>query len=286
MMNILTDEIRDKVFSILTETLGNATGIYTTVADMNAYGEDEFYSTLTIEDGKPVGYGDIIEETDDLYIAHGASRITFIPRKANFVIKMPITAVWDWKVNMRRPADSASSEDEMEETSEWYSDFNEDYYTNDLGYEVISKEFCCYCERTDFDLMDSENALREEIKDINEEVAEIFLPNEYVGDYNGIPVWIQRRIQSTQCNTSSLLTPERRTAISQTFHNANLSADFIYSIMCEYGDDVAQEVVEIINELGINDLHDGNLGYLSTGEAVCFDYAGYDEENIWNFITV
>ena len=284
MMNILTDEIRNKVFSTLTNILGDATGIYTTIADMNNNGYDEFFSTLKIEDGQPVGYGDPIEETDDVAIFHGASRITFIPYDEEFVIKMPITAVWDWKVTMTH---EPTEKDLTAITSEWSSDFNEDYYTEELGYEVIGREFCCHCERTEFDLMDSENALRDEAEEICEAAASILLPNEYVGDYNGIPVWIQRRIKCTQDNAMNWcgLGEEEYNSIARVSPTHVFADPFTYALIQEYGEDEAAAIIETIKQLGIDDLHSGNIGFLSTGEAVCFDYAGYNENDIWVFKT-
>lgn len=290
MERILTDRIKSKVYSILTTILGeDATGIYTNVAGIYNNDCDTFYSTLLIDNGHIVDYGSEIEETDNIAICHGASRIAFIPNNENFVIKMPITGVYDWEVTASRlPTETELEEgyDDLVTSSFWASDEDEEYYEG-KGYEITEREFRCYAERSEFDLMDSENAIVDELKEICEiasadVIDEIFLSNEYVGTFNGIPVWIQRKISCTQDNAPyTKLTEGQRALVSKTSPSSHLSDYFILALINVYGVAITRDITSAISCCGISDLHDGNIGYLADDAPVIFDYAGYEEEEIW-----
>lgn len=290
MERILTDRIKSKVYSILTTILGeDATGIYTNVAGIYNHDYDTFYSTLSTINGHIVDYGSEIEETDNITICHGASRITFIPYDENFVIKMPITGVYDWEVTASRLPTEMEQErgyDDLISCSFWASDEDEEYY-EEQGYEITEKEFRCYAERSEFDLMDSENAIANELKEVCEVASadvidEIFLHNEYVGTFNGIPVWIQRKVSCTQDNAPyTKLTEGERTLVSKTSPSSCLSDRFILALINIYGVAITQDITSAISCCGISDLHDGNIGYLADDAPVIFDYAGYEEEEIW-----
>lgn len=290
MEKILTDRIKSKVYSILTTILGDdATGIYTNVAGIYNNDYDTFYSTLSTINGHIVDYGSEIEETDNITICHGASRITFIPYDENFVIKMPITGVYDWEVTASRLPTEMEQErgyDDLITSSFWASDEDEEYYEGQ-GYEITEREFRCYAERSEFDLMDSENAIANELKEVCEVASadvidEIFLHNEYVGTFNGIPVWIQRKVSCTQDNAPyTKLTEGERTLVSKTSPSSCLSDRFILALINIYGVAITQDITSAISWCGITDLHDGNIGYLADDTPVIFDYAGYEEEEIW-----
>lgn len=290
MEKILTDRIKSKVYSILTIILGeDATGIYTNVAGIYNHDYDTFYSTLSTINGHIVDYGSEIEETDNITICHGASRITFIPYDENFVIKMPITGVYDWEVTASRLPTEMEQErgyDDLITSSFWASDEDEEYYEGQ-GYEITEREFRCYAERSEFDLMDSENAIANELKEVCEVASadvidEIFLHNEYIGTFNGIPVWIQRKVSCTQDNAPyTKLTEGERTLVSKTSPSSCLSDRFILALINIYGVAITQDITSAISWCGISDLHDGNIGYLADDAPVIFDYAGYEEEEIW-----
>lgn len=276
---ILNEEIRKEVYSILTEILGSdATGIYCNVQEQEGMGYGDFYSTLsTDEEGNLIGFGNAIYETDNTTLHNGASRFVILPEHTEYVIKLPITGVYDRK-------DTLVRDDDVLEL--WESLGDVDYYCEE-GYAIKSAEFTCCCVRSDTDLMDSENALYDEAKEMSENTADMLLPNEYVGDFNGIPVWIQRKVSVSDSNYFEDYRPsaEENEAVSKVEAKSIFSRGFLFSIARKYGNAIF-EILETINILGLDDLHGGNIGYLKNGDPVIFDFAGYDDETIWDYKAV
>lgn len=283
---IITEEIRQEVLSILTDILGkDATGIYTTVEEIEGGGYGDFYSTLKYENGRAVNYGNFIEETDDVCFYNGASRFIIYPYNTEYVIKLPITHVYDERIVLRRPSEEEEGTYDYNEC--WGSSGDADFLLEE-GYEIIGREFACNCSRTSFDLMEQENAYYEEAKEVSESTADILLPNEYIGNFNDIPVWVQRKIRTTQSdlcddNTAS---PEEKESLSKIEDKSTLNNSFILALIRKYGEKLCEEIINTINYLGLNDLHGGNIGYLFDGSPVIFDFAGYDEDEIWNYDVV
>lgn len=242
---MVTDKVREEVYSILREILGrDATGIYIPMVAPHG----EAYSTVTKE-----GYGREIEETDDVTIQYGASRFVIIPYDLPYVIKLPITAVYD---------------------------------TRSFGGE---KQFYCYKRHSGYDLMEHENELYYQAEAEYPECADMLLENAWIGKYNGISVWIQDKVEGTQNQLGDY--SRFRTASQeekQEVYNSHdilwgddIDNDFILIILRKYGAKITQKAMKMINELGLSDLHGGNIGYLSDGSPVLFDYGGYSECDLW-----
>lgn len=279
---MVTDKVREDVYSILTEVLGeDATGIYIPVVDSHR----EAYSTIT-----ETGYGREIEETDDVTIQYGASRFVIIPCDLPYVIKLSITALYDTQVTMRR--EPLDDEEKAVTDHFWLTEYNSLVETgaiNDEGWEEISRRFLCYKQHTDYDLMEYENELCYEAETDYPECADMLLENTWVGEYNGIPVWIQRKVEGTQSeigNYSQFLSAsqEEKEVVYKSYDilwSGDLDNDFILAILRKYGPDVTEEAMRMMNALGLSDLHSSNVGYLRDGSPVLLDYGGYSDHELW-----
>ena len=266
--------IKEKVFEILSLVLGDdATGIYGDYAFYESTDpETTFYSTVTEK-----GFGWVIEDVDKVSIKNGFSRIVIIPEKENFVIKLPITDIYDHlaKVHMKQEADICIPVGEVcAIPKEKYSSVEEGF-------------MCCATYNRDCDLMDEENAIFEEVPD---ELKTLFLPNEYIGEFNGIPVYIQEKVQCTAEDMEYEGTIDEETYFKYFNKAENLSKKTKYFELIEsfladcinvYGEAITEKLLTFLRDNCINDLHTGNIGYKQDGSPCIIDYAGSPEEILW-----
>lgn len=147
------------------------------------------------------------------------------------------------------------------------------------------------------------NAITEEeffYKKASSNLKKVLLPNIYLGRWNNIKVYIQKKVFSTykgrettflkdtlpSCSTSQNFISDRIASInSQTFSSHDLTSrlcdGFAYDVISYYGLDFAKKIFAEINELYMDDLHSNNVGYLKNGQPCIFDYGGYDEGLFW-----
>ena len=139
------------------------------------------------------------------------------------------------------------------------------------------------------DLHRADNPLQFTSDEIVERLADMLLENTWVGEYNGIPVWIQRKVEGTQSeigNYSQFLSAsqEEKEVVYKSYDilwSGDLDNDFILAILRKYGPDVTEEAMRMMNALGLSDLHSSNVGYLRDGSPVLLDYGGYSDHELW-----
>ena len=279
-------DIKEKVYNILKEILGeDATGIYCYDSCIEEDCESGFYSSIEMENGKATGFNFEIEDTYDIEVRHGASRLVLIPEDEDFIIKLPITTTYEKKWVLKRITENEKEEYTTCWSSEYdYYDIQQDYLAD--GWKIESEEMAIIKRlKEDCDLMDEENVLYE---DANPALKKILLPNNFIGKWNNcIPVYVQKKIKSSLCDS------ERKTFSAQTKKYFDLidaglkmecSKDFIMACIDAYGFSDTTEICEGIIDLGLTDLHGGNIGFLPNDNPCIFDYAGYDEDLIWDYI--
>ena len=260
-MNYNKKDIMEIVEIILGE---NADGIYVSqeVIDRDvSVGDTPIYSLL----GK-IPFE--IMPIEDYYVEMGMSKICIIPkRRTDWVIKIPITGIY----------------------CEKWSDDEEDFYDYDsenfLGYEKIGKAIC--------DLCDEERVL---YADSSDELKRVLANIEYVGEYNGIPVYVQERVKVIEflattkdkkfsLGSSSFISNEIDRIddiVDDSEDSSNFSDSFIANIILKIGFLKAVKVFEeIIRE--ITDIHEWNYGYDYNGDAKLFDYSGYSRLYTYEF---
>lgn len=117
-------------------------------------------------------------------------------------------------------------------------------------------------------------------EDASDEMKKILLKNEYLFNYNNLEVYAQKAIAETENErTYSILTPEllnkvRAARDSRPFGYKSPCDNFLAEVMLQYPNTYEEIFDELCN---IEDMHNGNYGYLANGMAVIHDYAGYSE---------
>lgn len=260
--------LKEKVWAILQDCLGkDTTGIYTTYSCQEGYTDMEFYSNL-LEDNSD--YGDPVYEPMGMQLSAGASRIAIIPDHEEFVIKLPIMYICDTDVCLQKDGNEIHT---MESDCEVYQYKTEGY--TEVNRRVVILSYPC----EDGNLMEKENNFYEEA---SSELKEVLLPNIYIGDYCGIPIYIQKKATSKRfLNPSSDLDSINLRRKFQMATGSKLPSEFIITIIDTFGFNNAAALAEEIEFLGITDIHGGNVATLEDGFPVIFDYAGYEFDEIW-----
>lgn len=242
---------KQEILNIVKEILGdNATGVY--INDLvvkRDLGNDDV--PLVSQLGKKPF---IIQSTKDYEISYGLSRLCIIPtdKKIDWVIKIPITAVYK---------------------EEFFNDYDGEYFDwdndNFAGLIQVGVSECDSC--------DEERVLYEDASSD----AKIFMAdNHYIGNYNGISVYIQEK--TINCDVSWYY--KSRFSYDSDFlrHEMDYLHDleteieeesFLYNVILIVGFKRAIQIFEEFADL--NDLHNHNYGFNSKGIPVLFDYAGF-----------
>ena len=260
-MNYNKKDIMEIVEIILGE---DADGVYVSqeVVDRDvSVGDTPVYSSL----GKMPFE---IMPIEDYYVEMGMSKICIIPkRRTDWVIKIPITGIYreNW------------SDDEED-----FCDYNSG---NFLGCEKIGKAIC--------DLCDEERVL---YADSSDELKRVLANVEYVGEYNGIPVYVQERVKVIEFlattkdkkfflgvfNFISNEIDRINEIMDDSKDSSNFSDSFIANVILKIGFLKAVKVFEEISR-EITDIHEWNYGYDYDGNAKLFDYSGYSRQYTYEF---
>lgn len=248
-----------EVMDIVKYVLGkHADGVYLDNGDLEGDYDGDLYSDRDFSEA-------IYQSGMGYDTAHGVSRFVIIPDKTDYVIKLPITGIYErlW-----------------DEETDSYKEPTLVAYAN---------EECDDPTRNEIDIYENASKIGKQI----------LLKNIYVGDYNGIPVYIQKKIDETFNNSSSScrdLSFEERTLIRNTLKNSYLNSkdfdgndectycppchsEFLFDVIKFYGQKKAEEMIRLMRE--IDDLHGGNIGYVN-GRPVVIDYGDFaGEEYLW-----
>lgn len=200
----------------------------------------------------------------------GVTKLVLVPEHGDYVIKIPITGVYCEIGN---------------DGSDYYDhDFDEDEY------EIIARS-----TKKNINIFEEEENI---YKEANNKAKEILLPNIYIGDFNGIPIYIQQKITeifsySPSCSTH--LSKNERMKTKEVFQKSRdlneedscidyypCDATFIYDIIKYYGEEKAVEICKLLRKL--NDLHSSNYGYVGRVPKI-HDFGGYRSDGAyWSWI--
>ena len=212
-----------------------------------------------------VSTGDIMPEESDIYtnisestplrwdfkdceIDMGATKLVIIPKKRNYVIKIPFTGTY--------------------------------YYDEETDKLIINSVI----KNKDSIMKDEERIF----KSSTELMQKILLENHFIGFFNDcVPIYIQRKAIPHRIATESdfgLLKTKYTTkklciaSYLQNKYNSDLDIFFILKLITIYGVNTS---ISLITEMkNIDDLHSGNYGYDLNNFPVIIDYGGYDS-SMW-----
>ncbi len=248
-----------EVFSILEDIMGNENinGIYT---PDTTYAEDcPIYcnSDLTL-------YIDNFYDRNDyqININFGATRLTIIPSNKDYVIKIQIAGTYDLKQEI------LNNEDEDIEDI-----FYKNIYNSDCV-EIVSKM------KSTVNLMEIENII---YKKAGIELKKMLLPNTYIGEFNGMKIYIQKKLPYVGNISWRTLYGENddHEIIDKEIDKIKFICPFISESLIEH-------MIKIINKkfaikilmdckyLNLTDIRPDNYGYDDDNFPYIFDYAGFD----------
>lgn len=150
------------------------------------------------------------------------------------------------------------------------------YYNSAYGeYE------CCYFTGADtdngWDYCEAEADKYERAE--TEGLAQCFAKTEKIGDIDGYPIYMQELADIYKSiDYQSSHTEEDSRQVSSICNSNNFymfNIEWLSDAFHYYGEKVFHKLLEFIRTVGINDLHDGNIGYIGN-RPVLVDYSSFD----------
>ena len=148
----------------------------------------------------------------------------------------------------------------------------------DGTYEIFSE--------VNFDICEKEVQIYE---DASDEAKEFLVPNEFVGFYNGIPIYIQKKIDYTYEDTPTIMraapicaaTKIVRYLIDKCYIDYMFFNGLLVPYLHKFGITKFIRVVKELNRL--DDIHSNNWGLYEENKIGIIDYGGYDGEELYNY---
>lgn len=182
----------------------------------------------------------------------GASKLALIFKKYNYVIKIPFCGS---SVNSQN-----SSYDENDNNEECFSFYNAGGYSNGWDYCSVEAE------------------LYKEAKAIG--IEKCFAKTEKIADINNYPIYQQEYVHIyNNYDISSNHTEKDIEAVISTCKSNNFDCfnkDWLSDVFCYFGEKIFYKFMDFISYMEINDLHNGNIGYINF-RPVLMDYSGWND---------
>jgi hypothetical protein len=154
--------------------------------------------------------------------------------------------------------------------------------SEDCEYNSAYGEYeCCYFTGADtdngWDYCEAEANKYERAKE--EGLAQCFAKTKKIGDIDGYPIYMQELADIYKSiDYQSSHTEEDSRQVSSICNSNNFymfNIEWLSDAFHYYGEKMFHKLLEFIRTLGINDLHDGNIGYIGN-RPVLVDYSSFD----------
>jgi hypothetical protein len=176
-----------------------------------------------------------IQETYCCKISCGCTKLVIIPRDKDYVIKLPITHIYeDEEITMQL----------------------------DQEEDIFAEEKALYDSST-------------------ETLQNFILPNYYIGEYQGIPVFVQEKAEfdiATPLSEKVLVSDQIVSSIREETDFYSFSVAFVKDMVRYFGQIETKELIGELLDYEIVDLHRGNYGYTLEGKPCLIDIGGYRED--------
>jgi hypothetical protein len=228
----------NEVLEIVKECLGeNPKGIFAAEAWITDGIDSPFYTDFNLKNE--------LKESPNYTIKSGCTRVVIIPNDKPYVIKLPITGIYDNKTIQRVL---------NEETC--------DAFSNEIGYYDDASE-------------DLQSFLLPNIYICSEGEVPIYIQEKIAGSFCDF-YSIEENFKQT-CK----LKPEDARIIYRIQEASNtdlFKPIFIKDLGVEYGEAKAIRILKEIKDLQIMDIHGNNYGYTRSGRPCLFDYGEIDDD--------
>ena len=154
--------------------------------------------------------------------------------------------------------------------------------SEDCEYNSAYGEYeCCYFTGADtdngWDYCEAEANKYERAEE--EGLAQCFAKTKKIGDIDGYPIYMQELADIYKSiDYQSSHTEEDSRQVSSICNSNNFymfNIEWLSDAFHYYGEKVFHKLLEFIRTVGINDLHDGNIGYIGN-RPVLVDYSSFD----------
>lgn len=234
--------VNSTALEIVHDMLGdNADGIYIAEAEVE-YGDSEcsLYSTEPLSSSGCC----YIESVKGIQVKRGVSKVVFIPKDTDYVIKMSITHMYDENGNVVR----TNSRDILEEEMEFYNN------ASSLLKKVLGK----------IEVIGEYNGMKVYIQ----EKADKIFYDMYIEELEE-----DKQHFENFCKSYHII--DMPDVIGE---------HFAWHMTKFFSMEEIQKVNEELWEMNCDDLHMLNLGLRKDGSPFIFDYGGYDSYTHWNYL--
>lgn len=107
-------------------------------------------------------------------------------------------------------------------------------------------------------------------------VEEFFIKTIFIGEFDGHPIYLQEKVEVYGYNSQTKSSEQSKEIFVKKFRYSEIQDEDFGGLLIEYyGEDRVNQLVEFLSEVGISDLHSGNVG-IRANRPVLFDYSGYN----------
>lgn len=185
------------------------------------------------------------------WIRNGVSKIVIsFSNLPNYVIKIPFKGFYDDYSDTTTYFTAANCGQPFKNINNW------DYCESEAN--------CYYAAKEYYDLGD------------------MFAKTEYLGEIENIPIYISEKI-TTIMSDNYVKSSEHAQKVAETLQEKyEIDCCFcegkgLLAFIDCYGEERAEELTSFLEEYGITDLHDGNIGYDLYGNAKIIDYSSWND---------
>ncbi len=156
-----------------------------------------------------------------------------------------------------------------------YSDYNDE------------AEFFTYasCEKpykniNSWDYCESEANCYQDAKEYYD-LGDMFAKTEYLGEIENIPIYISEKITMLMSDMNVKDSDKHTEKIAKSLRSkyeidySFCEGDGLLAFINCYGEERTEDLVSFLEEYGVSDLHDGNIGYDLYGNVKIIDYSGW-----------
>lgn len=235
--------------------------IFSNIKEILVPSEEYEYGDSLLPTAYLTNYDELVPIINNINVSvfRGATKIVLIPAKENFVIKLNITGTY-------------LTESECQ-------NFGFDFPTVDRHSEQ--------------DILDEEVALYD---GLSKTLQNFIKPNLYIGEFKGIPVYIQEKIKIDYEKASGAAAKRFKEESEEVRNSIKIlesksrpagwtssifPAPFLNDMVNFYGEQRTEEIISQLKESSIYDFNWGNFGYDLNDRPCLFDIGGFDEEEFF-----